>query len=466
VTLQLEGRADVESERTGRATNVVAYLRGTTHPDEYIVISGHNDCYWWGASDNSSSIAAVLELARALSAAREAGTFVNERTIVFASFAGEEFGGPSGTWYDWLNGSYAYVQAHPEVMAGLVVDLNMDGVGYPAGPGKYWMEHTWEVGGFLADALADLGLNGRIGTYTPVYSWVDAWSLAAKGGGSATDGFWVSGFDSIYHTQLDTFATIDEEPVRDILRLYALMAMRADEALVLPLDLLATVAWAEGALAAERAAAAGAAPWIDRASAALAEVRVVAAGANTRAAELAAAYAAARTDAERAVILARADALNRQLLDARRILTSWSLGEGGTMGSWDVFLRPDQHARDVAAIDGAISALSTGKANVRAALGSLAQVASMEWGHLYSPGAYHATMAWMVNDEMHWGDDFDQQQAYIDVHGIYRGLRDGSLAPADAVRALRSIERTQLLPWLQADLLTLEARWLEVAAAL
>jgi hypothetical protein len=51
----------------------------------------------------------------------------------------------------------------------------------------------------------------------------------------------------------------------------------------------------------------------------------------------------------------------------------------------------------------------------------------------YSPAACHAEMAWMVNAEMHWGDDSNQQQAYVDVHAIHRGLRDGTLAPADAV---------------------------------
>jgi len=466
VTVELQGRADAVTEEVGRAVNVIGYLRGTTRPDEYIVISGHVDCWWTGANDNASSVAAVLELARVLSEARRTGSFSSERTIVFASFAGEEFGGPSGTWYNWLNGSYAFVKAHPEIMAGLVIDLNSDIIAFARGPGKYWMESTWEVDGFLGDALGDLGLNGQVGTYSPVYSWTDAWSLAAKGGGSAVDGTWVAAYDAIYHTQLDDLSRVDPDAFGTILRLYALMAVRADGALVLPLDLAATVAWADGALSSERAAVPYLSGAFERAAAALGELRAAVAAANARAGELRAAYDAARTDAERAAVRAEADALNEALIDARRTLTTWSLGEGGTMGSWDVFMRPDQHVHDMAAIDAAVAALSNGKGNVRAALGSLKQVYSMEWGHLYGPATYRALMDQMINDDMNWGGEFDQQQAYVDVHAIHRGLADGSLSPRAAVSALDAIRRSQLLPWLEEDLQTLERAWLEAAAKL
>lgn len=466
VTLELRGRADAVDRSVGEAVNVAGYLYGSTHPDEYIVVSGHIDCWWTGANDNSSSIAAMLELARVFSEAREAGAFTNERTLVFVSFAAEEFGGPSGTWYDWLIGSYEYVSAHPEVANGLVIDLNMDGVSFRKAFGKYWFENTWEINGFIADAVGDLGLSKEVSFYNPTYSWTDAWSLSAKVGGSAVEAFYTPGFDAIYHTQLDDVDLVRRQPVRLILRLYALMAARADQALVLPYDLLETTGWAGWYLSAEADAVPDLPRAFARAARALARLSEAADAANATAADLRTAYAAATTDAERDSISTRADVLNRAMLDARRVVTSWTLGEGGTMGSWDVFLRSDQHVHDLVHVRAAIAALRDGSGRVPAARRALGQVYSMEWGRLFSPETYRAVMDWMINDEMYWGDDFDQQQAYVDVHGIYVGLKDGSLSIADALEELQAIKRTQLRPWLKEDLESLRTAWGQAAAML
>ena len=466
MTLELSGRADAVDQTVGESLNVVGYLDGSTHPDEYIVVSGHIDSWWSGAWDNTSSIAGMLELARVLSEAREAGTFTNERTIVFASFGGEEFGGPSDTWYDWLIGSYEFVQAHPEVVDGLVIDLNMDGVSLRPTAGKYWFENTWEINGFIDQAIGDLGLGKKVAFYNPTYSWTDAWSWSAKAGGSAVQGFWTAGQDAIYHTQLDNMDLVSRQPLRLILHLYALMAARADRALVMPYDFVDTVDWADWYLSKEAGAVPDLPEAFDAAATALEQLRAAAKAANASADDVRAAYEAATTDAERAAIRAEADALNAAMLDARRTITVRTLGEGGTMGSWDVFLRPDQHVHDLCFVERAISALDGGSTGVHRALRALVKVYSMEWGHLFSAQVYDSIFASMYGGDMYWGDDFDQQQAYIDVHGIYTGLTDGTLSPARAQEQLRDIKRTELLPWLETDLGSLEAAWTEAAATL
>jgi hypothetical protein len=258
---------------------------------------------------------------------------------------------------------------------------------------------------------------------------------------------------------------VSRQPVRLILRLYALMATRADHALVVPFDFLATTAWARRALLSEDESVPDLPTWFERTRGALAELRAAVEAANALAEELRSAYAAAGTDAERAAIRTEADALNRAMIDARRIITPWTLGEGGTMGSWDVFLRPDQHVHDLGYVETAITALSEGRGRT-AALRALGKVYSMEWGRLFSPEVYRAISAGMINHQMYWGDDFDQQQAYVDVHGIYTGLSDGTLSSADALTALREIARTQLRPWLQEDLGALTDTWQEAAATL
>ncbi len=464
VTLELGGRADAVDEAVGEAVNVVGYLYGTAHPDEYIVVSGHIDCWWNGANDNSSSIAAMLELARAFSEAREAGTFTNERTLVFASFAGEEFGGPADTWYDWLIGSYEFVSAHPEVVEGLVIDLNMDGVSFKPTSGKYWLENTWEINGFIDQAIADLGLSKEVSFYNPTYSWTDAWSFSAKAGGSAIEAFSTSGFSPIYHTQIDDVDLVSRQPVRLILRLYALMGARADHALVLPYDFLDVTGSVGWYLSAEADAVPDLPKAFARAQAALDGLNAAAEATNTVADDLRTAYAAATTGAERAAIRTEADALNQAMLEARRTITRWTLGEGGTMGSWDVFLRPEQHVQDLVHVEAAIAAL--GEGHVPVARRELGKVSSMAWGRLFSPAVYRAELRAMYGGDMYWGDDFDQQQAYVNVYGIYRGLARKALSPSEAVRELSVVREHQLLPWLKEDLDALTSAWRQAAATI
>ena len=465
VTLEISGRVDTLSEKFAESVNVAAVMWGTTRADEYVVISGHIDTWWWGSNDDCSSIAAVLEFARLFSEARASGTFTNGRTLVFASVGSEETGGPGGTWYNWLVGSYEFVQAHPEIMEGLVVELNMDGVSFKKSSGRYWAENTWEINGFVAKGISDLGLTGTLSYYNPVWSWTDAWSFAAKGGGSAIEMIgWSTGFDVIYHTQLDSIEAQDPAVLRMVLRFYGLLATRAVHALVVPLDFVPTCDWAAGYLASERRTVPSEASNIDAASAVLASLRTQAVAANAYAAELTKRYAEATTPEEKAAIWEMADEFNAALIGARRIITPYTLGEGGTMGSWDVFLRSDQHAHDYGLVNAAVASL--GKNRVNNALAALESVYTMEWGKYYSRETYRNTIDDMVHTYMYWGDDFDQQQMYVDVHGVYLGLKDGSMSPEDARAQLLWIRDNQLVPWFEEDLGTLQWAWNEGAGIL
>jgi len=103
--------------------NVVAEIRGSELPDEWIIIGAHLDSWDFGtgAEDNGTGSASVLDVARALAAAGKAP----RRSIRFALWGGEEEG---------LLGSYAYVQAHLNEMGKCVAVLNTDnGSGHPKG---------------------------------------------------------------------------------------------------------------------------------------------------------------------------------------------------------------------------------------------------------------------------------------------------------------------------------------------
>ena len=68
-----------------------------------------------------------------------------------------------------------------------------------------------------------------------------------------------------------------------------------------------------------------------------------------------------------------------------------------------------------------------------------------------------------MQTDLYWGAEWDQQQAYVDVQGIYLGLRDGQMSKAEAQSALETIRSNELVPWIQEDLSTLESAWRQAA---
>jgi len=106
-----------------QVNDVVAEIRGSELPDEWLIIGAHLDSWDFGtgAEDNGTGSASVLEVARALAAAGKPP----RRSIRFALWGGEEEG---------ILGSYAYVQAHLNEMGKCVAALNNDnGSGHPKG---------------------------------------------------------------------------------------------------------------------------------------------------------------------------------------------------------------------------------------------------------------------------------------------------------------------------------------------
>ena len=99
------------------AHDVIAILRGSEEPDQWVVRGNHHDAWVNGATDPSSGMAAVLAEAKALSALVAQG-FRPRRTIVFAAWDGEEPG---------LLGSTEWVEHHAqELGAKAVAYVNSD----------------------------------------------------------------------------------------------------------------------------------------------------------------------------------------------------------------------------------------------------------------------------------------------------------------------------------------------------
>ena len=119
IHLALENQTSGET----RVNNVVAEIRGSERPEEWILIGAHLDSWDFGtgAQDNGTGTASVLEVARAMTALAKAP----RRSVRFALWGGEEEG---------LLGSYAYTQAHRDELNDCVAVLNTDnGAGHPKG---------------------------------------------------------------------------------------------------------------------------------------------------------------------------------------------------------------------------------------------------------------------------------------------------------------------------------------------
>ncbi len=106
-----------ESEALGEQPvfNVIAEIKGSTKPDEYVVLSAHFDSWEGhsGATDNATGTVTMLEALRILKT-----VYPNPaRTIIVGHWSGEEQG---------LNGSGAWAADNQQVVNGLQFAFNQD----------------------------------------------------------------------------------------------------------------------------------------------------------------------------------------------------------------------------------------------------------------------------------------------------------------------------------------------------
>jgi carboxypeptidase Q len=95
--------------------NVVATIRGSQYPDEYVVIGGHFDCFSGatGGIDDGSGFAPGMEALRLIKAAGANP----KRSVMMILFAAEEQG---------LIGSQAWLKKHPGIADKVVMMMNRD----------------------------------------------------------------------------------------------------------------------------------------------------------------------------------------------------------------------------------------------------------------------------------------------------------------------------------------------------
>ncbi|ESP03021.1 hypothetical protein LOTGIDRAFT_185795 [Lottia gigantea] len=105
------------------STNVIGFIKGKIEPDRYILFGNHRDAWVYGAIDPSSGTAVMMETSRALAALVKSGKWRPRRSIVFCSWAAEEYGLIGST--EWVE---EYIKNLKErAVAYLNIDISVEG---------------------------------------------------------------------------------------------------------------------------------------------------------------------------------------------------------------------------------------------------------------------------------------------------------------------------------------------------
>lgn len=229
---------------------LTADLQGRDEPDRFVLFSGHVDSWHYGAMDNGSANAVMVEMARVMSRRRRR----LRRGIRFAFWSGHSHGRYAGsTWYADTHWNDLFEHA--------VLHLNVDSpgaVGATVLSEAQTMAETW---GLAARCIKDVSGQdlerrriSRMGDQSfwgiglpsmfvdisaqPADESAAASALASLTGGAAKTG----GLGWWWHTPEDTLDKIDRSNLRRDAHVYALVLWRWCTMPVLPLDYAATAA--------------------------------------------------------------------------------------------------------------------------------------------------------------------------------------------------------------------------------
>ena len=221
----------------------VAHIRGKKEPEKFVLVEGHYDSWYLGATDNATGTACKLELAKIFQKHQDR----LKRSVRLAWWPGHSTGRYSGSTYyvdnNWLD-LYENAVAH----------INVDSPG-PLWGTRYELNVMAELEQFEREIVAEQ--TGTEITFTPgavkpgrperdadqsfygigipamsAYPMLSADKMKAMGG---------SGGGEWWHTPDDTLDKVDKEILARDTRLYATFVFRLCNALILPFDFQNTV---------------------------------------------------------------------------------------------------------------------------------------------------------------------------------------------------------------------------------
>lgn len=232
--------ADSKTQGEKPVFNVIASIKGSEKPDEYIVLSAHYDSWdaGSGATDNGTGTIMMMEALRIIKT-----IYPNpRRTIIVGHWGGEEQG---------LLGSRAFVADHPEIVAKVHMGWNQDGgTGriQNVGPGPFTAA-TDRLVKYLKEMPVDATRSIKIGGMGPPGTGGSDHSSfqCAK---SPVIGMGGPGWDYgnlTWHTNRDTYDKIVAEDLTFNATVAALMVYEADrDPVMMPHDVIPTTVNPQG----------------------------------------------------------------------------------------------------------------------------------------------------------------------------------------------------------------------------
>ena len=312
-----EGRGRVRlmtRVRTGWSPipHLTAHLDGTAE-DRFVLFSGHVDGWHFGAMDNGTANATMLEVARLLATRRSA----LRRGLRLAFWSGHSHGRYAGsTWY----ADHAWLELHRRC----AVHLNIDSTG-ARGATDYSVVHaTEDAQSFVEGVVHDVTGQTPRARHFPRAGDQSFWGIGIPSALMSLSGipkqdtdlsrwmerlFGTAGFPWWWHTREDTIDKIDADVLALDTRVYVAAALRLVGAPLLPLDY---TRFARAIAATVEELAAAGSRW--DAAPALEAVRHLAERAGAFAGALDAIAAGGHAD------LARAEAANRAMGALSRVL--------------------------------------------------------------------------------------------------------------------------------------------------
>lgn len=198
------------------AYNVIATMKGSTFPDEWVIRGNHHDAWVHGASDPISGLVALMEEARAVGILVKNGK-KPKRTMMYCAWGAEEQG---------LLGSTEWVETHAkELKQKTVAYINTDGTGsgFLGAGGSHTLEKFFDqisksvmdpqtnvtvferrnavqqVSGGAPWSHYELGALGSGSDYSPFFQHLGIASFNMGFGGESSGGEYHTMYDSYKH---------------------------------------------------------------------------------------------------------------------------------------------------------------------------------------------------------------------------------------------------------------------------
>jgi len=199
--LTFTANLNISDEKPYIAHNVIAEIKGSEFPEEYVLIGAHIDSFDLGdgALDNGSNVALVIDIARQMKKLN----IIPKRTIRFALFNGEEQG---------LFGSWGYTKTHKNELTKHILASTIDiGTGKITGFFTNGRTEIISTINTVLTTVSDLGPFEQVNV--PVVG-TDNYDFMMNGVANLVANQQNANYASNYHAESDTFDKVDQQQLK------------------------------------------------------------------------------------------------------------------------------------------------------------------------------------------------------------------------------------------------------------